>query len=156
MARVRIIIETDARHNEPTREGRFSLDDIRDRVRDAVGSEHNVVGVTTRYGAALRNPNIEGMEIEERARQDAREKGQESDDVVPQSEELEGDIGEPVELEPAEEGEEGEDGPDATDAARQLAEENDVDLSEVEGTGADGRITVGDVKNAISAEQAEE
>ena len=36
----------------------------------------------------------------------------------------------------------------ATEAAMRAAEELDVDLDEVEGTGADGRITVGDVRNA--------
>ena len=35
---------------------------------------------------------------------------------------------------------------DATDAAEALAEENDIDLSTITGTGANGRITVGDVK----------
>ena len=35
---------------------------------------------------------------------------------------------------------------DATDAARELANENGVDLSQVKGTGADGRVTVDDVK----------
>lgn len=38
--------------------------------------------------------------------------------------------------------------PDATDAARELAEEEGVDLASVKGTGADGRITVSDVKAA--------
>jgi pyruvate/2-oxoglutarate dehydrogenase complex dihydrolipoamide acyltransferase (E2) component len=37
---------------------------------------------------------------------------------------------------------------DATDRAYELAEELDVDLDEVEGTGADGRITVRDVRSA--------
>jgi e3 binding domain len=37
---------------------------------------------------------------------------------------------------------------DATDAARELAEELGVDLGEVEGSGADGRITVRDVREA--------
>ena len=39
---------------------------------------------------------------------------------------------------------------DATDRAYELAEELDVDLDEVEGTGADGRITVRDVRSAAS------
>lgn len=41
-----------------------------------------------------------------------------------------------------------EDGPNATDAAVALADELGVDLSAVEGTGAEGRITVGDVRAA--------
>jgi pyruvate dehydrogenase E2 component (dihydrolipoamide acetyltransferase) len=40
---------------------------------------------------------------------------------------------------------------EATTGARQKAEELDVNLSEVEGTGPDGRITLSDVKG--SAEQ---
>jgi len=38
--------------------------------------------------------------------------------------------------------------PDATDAARRKAEEMGLDLSQVEGTGADGRILLRDVKQA--------
>jgi pyruvate/2-oxoglutarate dehydrogenase complex dihydrolipoamide acyltransferase (E2) component len=41
-----------------------------------------------------------------------------------------------------------EDEPDATEAARQRAEELGVDLFEVEGSGAGGRITVKDVTKA--------
>ncbi len=47
-----------------------------------------------------------------------------------------------------EETEEEEEGPDATEAAKQKAEELGVDLSQLEGTGADGRITVKDVMGA--------
>ena len=43
-----------------------------------------------------------------------------------------------------------EEEPDATDAARKKAEELGVDLSEVEGSGAGGRITVKDVMSAAS------
>jgi len=38
--------------------------------------------------------------------------------------------------------------PDATDSARELAAERGIDLSDVEGTGADGRITKSDVEAA--------
>jgi pyruvate/2-oxoglutarate dehydrogenase complex dihydrolipoamide acyltransferase (E2) component len=41
-----------------------------------------------------------------------------------------------------------EEEPDATDAARQKAEQLGVDLSEIEGSGAGGRITVKDVVSA--------
>jgi|SRR5215469_12533762 len=40
---------------------------------------------------------------------------------------------------------------DATDEAKALAEENNVDLSTVEGSGKDGRITKKDVEEAIDA-----
>jgi large subunit ribosomal protein L20 len=40
----------------------------------------------------------------------------------------------------------------ATDAARRKAEEFDVDLSSVEGTGQGGRITVGDVEKAAKGD----
>ncbi len=39
----------------------------------------------------------------------------------------------------------------ATDAARRKAEEMDLDLSEIRGTGAGGRITVDDVKKKAKA-----
>ncbi len=47
---------------------------------------------------------------------------------------------------------------DATDAARRQARELGLDLTEIEGTGTDGRITVDDVKKAAedSAEEATE
>jgi pyruvate/2-oxoglutarate dehydrogenase complex dihydrolipoamide acyltransferase (E2) component len=40
--------------------------------------------------------------------------------------------------------------PDATEAARQKAEELGVDLSQIEGSGAQGRITVKDVVSAAN------
>jgi pyruvate/2-oxoglutarate dehydrogenase complex dihydrolipoamide acyltransferase (E2) component len=39
---------------------------------------------------------------------------------------------------------------DATEAAVALAEENDIDLANVEGSGEDGRILVSDVEDAIA------
>lgn len=39
--------------------------------------------------------------------------------------------------------------PDATKAAQDLAEEEGVNLSEVEGSGKDGRITLADVEGAV-------
>lgn len=47
-----------------------------------------------------------------------------------------------------------QDAPDATDAAVAKAEELDVDLSEVDGSGADGRITVEDVESAAERDSA--
>jgi pyruvate/2-oxoglutarate dehydrogenase complex dihydrolipoamide acyltransferase (E2) component len=44
----------------------------------------------------------------------------------------------------------GEQEPNATQAARQKAEELGVDLSEVEGSGSEGRITVKDVQSAAN------
>lgn len=41
---------------------------------------------------------------------------------------------------------------DATDAARELAEEHGIDLAEVGGTGADGRIVIGDIRALIDDE----
>jgi large subunit ribosomal protein L20 len=37
---------------------------------------------------------------------------------------------------------------DATDAAKKKAKELGLDLSSLEGTGADGRITINDVRSA--------
>ncbi|HSJ18800.1 MAG TPA: E3 binding domain-containing protein [Solirubrobacterales bacterium] len=42
---------------------------------------------------------------------------------------------------------------DATEAAVRLAEELDIDLDEVEGTGAEGRITINDVRAARDGDQ---
>lgn len=39
--------------------------------------------------------------------------------------------------------------PEATPAAIKLAEEHGIDLLGVEGTGADGKIVVGDIKNVV-------
>lgn len=46
------------------------------------------------------------------------------------------------------------DAPKASAAAQKLAEENGIDLAGVTGTGADGAITVNDVKAAIAAARA--
>jgi 2-oxoisovalerate dehydrogenase E2 component (dihydrolipoyl transacylase) len=39
----------------------------------------------------------------------------------------------------------------ATPAALKAAEEHSIDLDDIEGTGADGRITVKDVREAVEA-----
>lgn len=56
----------------------------------------------------------------------------------------------------AEGGESGEEDIDATDSARQLAEENGIDLSEVEGSGDNGRILKSDVEAVIRKSASEE
>lgn len=53
----------------------------------------------------------------------------------------------------AESSEESSEEVDATDGARNLAEENNVNLSEVEGTGKDGRITKDDVQTHIDSRE---
>jgi len=55
--------------------------------------------------------------------------------------------------EQAEEAEASEEVPEATDAAERKAEELNVDLSRVEGSGQGGRITVGDVEKAASGDE---
>jgi pyruvate/2-oxoglutarate dehydrogenase complex dihydrolipoamide acyltransferase (E2) component len=45
---------------------------------------------------------------------------------------------------------------EATDAARRQAQEIGVDLTEIEGTGSEGRITVDDVKNFIDSREGDE
>ena len=55
--------------------------------------------------------------------------------------------------EPAEEAEASDGEVNATDAAVRKAQEMDVDLSSVEGTGQGGRITVGDVDKAARGEE---
>ncbi len=39
--------------------------------------------------------------------------------------------------------------PEVTPAAEKLAEDNDIDLAEVEGSGVDGKIVVGDIKKLV-------
>jgi large subunit ribosomal protein L20 len=56
-------------------------------------------------------------------------------------------------VEETEEVETSEEEIEATDAASRKAEELDVDLSSVEGTGQDGRITVGDVEKAAKGDE---
>jgi 2-oxoisovalerate dehydrogenase E2 component (dihydrolipoyl transacylase) len=46
---------------------------------------------------------------------------------------------------------EGSSGPDATEAATRMAEENNIDLTQLTGTGKDGRIIDADVEAAIEA-----
>lgn len=48
-----------------------------------------------------------------------------------------------------------EPGVDATDAARALADESNIDLTTIDGTGAEGRITKDDVTAAITDAQIE-
>jgi large subunit ribosomal protein L20 len=55
--------------------------------------------------------------------------------------------------EQAEESEASEEEIEATDAAERKAEELNVDLSSVEGSGQGGRITVGDVEKAASGDE---
>ena len=55
--------------------------------------------------------------------------------------------------EPAEEAEASDGEVNATDAAARKAQELDVNLSSVEGTGQGGRITVGDVEKAARSEE---
>ena len=63
-----------------------------------------------------------------------------------------GAIVEEAEAAPADEAPEAEEAPapDATPAAAELAREEGVDLSQVEGSGADGRILVSDVEDAAA------
>lgn len=43
----------------------------------------------------------------------------------------------------------------ATDAARTLADENEINLRDIEGSGVDGRVTVEDVRAAIAGRDGE-
>jgi pyruvate/2-oxoglutarate dehydrogenase complex dihydrolipoamide acyltransferase (E2) component len=58
---------------------------------------------------------------------------------------------EPKGMTPREDEGDGEEEEDATEAAASFAEENEIDLADVKGTGKDGRITKADVQKAIDA-----
>ena len=62
-----------------------------------------------------------------------------------------GDLDAPFEAPEAPEAPESDDSDDATEAARELAEAEGLDLSEIEGTGSGGRVTKGDVEDALDA-----
>ena len=45
---------------------------------------------------------------------------------------------------------------DATDAALKLAQENDIDLAQIEGTGSGGRVILSDVQSYLEEQQEDE
>lgn len=69
------------------------------------------------------------------------------------AEELDGDRAEGHNFSVTDAGDDAED--DATESAVELAEANGLDLSTVEGSGAGGRITKGDVEAALNDENSE-
>ena len=82
---------------------------------------------------------------------------EEAEDIWAEAQSLRRREGQDAELEMAEPEAGGGDASrtvEATEAARRKAEEMGVDLIEVRGTGADGRITVEDVKNRAKAESS--
>lgn len=91
-------------------------------------------------------------------RQFGRSNQYQADDVVVLTEHEAAPLGHVLEfVGPVKEGDESKPSPsfDATQAALDTAAELGVDLSDVTGTGADGRILVGDVEAAVDESDAE-
>jgi pyruvate/2-oxoglutarate dehydrogenase complex dihydrolipoamide acyltransferase (E2) component len=88
------------------------------------------------------------IEATDAARREARERGVDLTEIEGTGSGGRITIADVVEFaEDQAEGEEGEQEPSASDAARRRAEELGLDLSQIEGTGSDGLITVKDVTN---------
>jgi pyruvate/2-oxoglutarate dehydrogenase complex dihydrolipoamide acyltransferase (E2) component len=168
------------RHDAPRRPATERADELLTRVGQTAGIFASLVGMRVARVAAFAREEAEDMWAEARSmrqqtthaetNRDARANAGEGTDVSEQSrsEAEEREPGEDSEIDgeaenttpEAEEQEtdqraetNGEvDDIEATEAARRRAEELDVDLGEVEGTGSKGQITVQDVKKAAESE----
>jgi pyruvate/2-oxoglutarate dehydrogenase complex dihydrolipoamide acyltransferase (E2) component len=168
------------RHDAPRRPATERADELLSRVGQTAGIFASLVGIrvariaafareeaedmwaearSMRQQAAEADTNgdvtsqvSEGTEVSERSRSDAEEREPsegfetdgEAESTTPEAEEQE------TEQRPETHGE--VDDIKATEAARRRAEELDVDLEEVEGSGSNGQITVQDVKRAAESE----
>jgi pyruvate/2-oxoglutarate dehydrogenase complex dihydrolipoamide acyltransferase (E2) component len=168
------------RHDAPRRPATERADELLSRMGQTAGLFASLVGMRVTRVAAFAREEAEDMWAEARSmrqqtaeaetNRDVRAKGGEDTDVSEQSrsEAEEREPGEGSETDgeaesttaEAEE-QETEQRPEtngevddikATEAARRRAEELDVDLGEVEGSGAKGQITVQDVKRASESE----
>lgn len=96
---------------------------------------------------------LEGKPVDQRVRIDRPDPQPEAQASQPAPAEVEPSEPEPVEAEVSEAQPDAEASDvEATDAAERKAEELDVDLASVEGTGSEGRIVVGDVEKAAGSD----
>ncbi len=129
--------DEEIRRPEPARPATERAEELVDRMARGAGYLASFVGLRLLKGASL-----------------ARE---EAEDIWAEAQSLrrrEGQGAEPEVAEPAAGGGDASRTVEATEAARRKAEEMGVDLTEVRGTGANGRITVEDVKRTAKAESS--
>ena len=109
-----------------------------------------------RQGEETESSGSGGRRRRRRRRRRSRPEPVESDAGAEEAEEAEAEEPEVEEPAAAEEAEEEVVEISATDAARELAEEHGLELSEVEGTGQDGRVLKSDVEAAVEAAEPPE
>ncbi len=129
-------MDEEIRGPEPDRPATERAEELVDRMAWDVGYLASFVGLRLLKGASLAREEAEDIWAEAQSLRRREGQGAEPPDV-------------------AETAAGGGDAPrsvEATEAARRKAEEMGVDLTEVRGTGADGRITVEDVKRTAKAE----
>jgi large subunit ribosomal protein L20 len=117
-------------------------------LADLAATEPEIFGaiVAQAKNALDGNPVERRVEVERSTEPPSPPASQTPDAPAAQTEQME-------QAEPAEEAESSDGEVNATDAAARKAQELDVDLSNVEGTGQGGRITVGDVDKAARGEE---
>lgn len=134
--------DEEIREPEPARPATERAEELVDRMARGAGYLASFVGLRLLKGASLAREEAEDIWAE--AQSLRRREGQGA----------EPDVAEPDVAEPAAGGGDASRTLEATEAARRKAEEMGVDLTEVRGTGADGRITVEDVKRTAKAESS--
>ena len=124
--------DEEIRGPEPDRPATERAEELVDRAARGAGYLVSFVGLRLLKGASLAREEAEDIWAEAQSMRRRGRQGAETESGG-------GDASRTVE---------------ATEAARRKAEEMGVDLTEVRGTGADGRITVEDVKKRAKAESS--
>lgn len=122
----------DEESQEPDRSATERAEELVDRATRGASYLASLVGLSLLRGASLAREEAEDIWAE--AQSLRRHEGPDAEPAV-----YGGHIAETIK---------------ATEAARRKAEELDLDLREIRGTGAGGQITVEDVKNRAKAERS--
>jgi pyruvate/2-oxoglutarate dehydrogenase complex dihydrolipoamide acyltransferase (E2) component len=141
------LTDEEIREPEPARPATERAEELVDRMARGAGYLASFVGLRLLKGASLAREEAEDIWAEAQSLRRREGQGAEPDVAEP-------DVAEPDVAEPAAGGGDASRTLEATEAARRKAEEMGVDLTEVRGTGADGRITVEDVKRTAKAESS--